>query len=904
MRQIIEQNGEFVIAFDYSQRIISDVKLIPGRRFDPVRKCWTAPASSKEFVQKLASRYSFLVKDGSTPNIFRNFDYTVPEMRPLSVDIPLKRNLFPFQKTGVQYILDKKRLIVGDQPGLGKAQPLTAKIATPNGWMTMGEMKVGQKVFGKDGRIYEVQGVFPQGTRPVYRVTLNDGFCTECDIEHLWCVRDVNRRRRGHGWTIKTLSELLERGIEYSVSETRIQGGRKAVLKWEIPIIAPVQYPQRKFVIPPYIMGLLLGDGSLCGDEICISIPDCEIETVGRITALLPENLKLRVNRHPACPQYFISQTGTTHKNPFKAEIERLGINVKGKDKFIPAEYLTASVEQREELLMGLMDSDGSAKRNRITFHSCARGLVDGISELVQSLGGQAIIREYDRSHEGKSTEWQVNVRINRCPFKIQRKVEEWRVATRNYASRYIQSIEYVGNEQVQCIKVSAPDSLYITDNYIVTHNTGQAIAAITAAGAFPCLVICPSSLKENWRREIELWTHRKAMILTGKVRKTWPLFWESRMVDFFIVNYESLKKYFVTDILQPLQPDGKKAPLRLNHIRFSDRIKLFASVIVDESHRTKDLKTQQTKFVKGICSGKEYIVLLTGTPVVNKPRDIVSQLGIIDRIGDLGGYKNFVQWFCEDDNRWRELNVMLRRTCFYRREKSDVLTDLPAKIRQAVLCEITTRREYNEALNDLADYLKRYRSATDEEIQRSMRGEIMVRIGILKNISARGKIDDVADYVSDVVAAGEKIILFTHLRDVQQQLKSRFPDAVTIFGDDDMATRQRHVDAFQNNPSVKIIICSIKAAGVGLTLTASSRVAFVELPWHPADCEQAEDRSHRIGQHDSVQCTYFLGKDTIDEDIYRLIAEKRDMSDQITGARNEVQENIINGVIDLLSQR
>lgn len=234
----------------------------------------------------------------------------------------------------------------------------------------------------------------------------------------------------------------------------------------------------------------------------------------------------------------------------------------------------------------------------------------------------------------------------------------------------------------------------------------------------------------------------------------------------------------------------------------------------------------------------------------------------------------------------------------------SDVLTDLPAKIRQAVLCEITSRREYNEALNDLADYLKRYRSATDEEIQRSMRGEIMVRIGILKNISARGKIDDVADYVSDVVAAGEKIILFTHLRDVQQQLKSRFPDAVTIFGDDDNATRQRHVDAFQNNPAVKIIICSIKAAGVGLTLTASSRVAFVELPWHPADCEQCEDRAHRIGQTDSVQCTYFLGKDTIDEDIYQLIAEKRDMSDQITGARNEVQENIINGVIELLSQR
>lgn len=553
MRQIIEQNGEFVIAFDYSPRIISDVKLIPGRRFDAVRKCWTAPVSSRDFVHQLACRYSFHIKDGSTPDIFLDFDYTIPEMRPLEAEISLKRELFPFQRTGVQYILDQKRLIVGDQPGLGK---------------------------------------------------------------------------------------------------------------------------------------------------------------------------------------------------------------------------------------------------------------------------------------------------------------------------------------------------------------TGQAIAAITAAGAFPCLIVCPSSLKENWRREVELWTHRKAMVLSDKVKKTWPLFWESKMVDFFIVNYESLKKYFVADILQPLQPDGKKAPLRLNHIRFSKNINLFSSVVVDESHRVKDLKTQQTKFVKGICSGKEYIVLLTGTPVVNKPRDLVSQLGIIDRIGDLGGYKNFTRWFCEDDNRWRELNVMLRRTCFYRREKTDVLKDLPAKIRQAVLCDITTRREYNEALNDLADYLKRYKSATDEEIQRSMRGEIMVRIGILKNISARGKINDVADYVSDVVAAGEKIILFTHLRDVQQQLKSRFPNSVTIFGEDDMATRQRNVDAFQHNPSVKVIICSIKAAGVGLTLTASSRVAFVELPWHPADCEQCEDRAHRIGQTDSVQCTYFLGEGTIDQDIYKLIAEKRDMSNQITGARNDVEESVISGVINILASK
>jgi SWI/SNF-related matrix-associated actin-dependent regulator 1 of chromatin subfamily A len=325
---------------------------------------------------------------------------------------------------------------------------------------------------------------------------------------------------------------------------------------------------------------------------------------------------------------------------------------------------------------------------------------------------------------------------------------------------------------------------------------------------------------------------------------------------------------------------------------------------VVDESHRVKDIKTQQAKFTKGICSGKEWLFLLTGTPVVNKPKDLISQLGIIERLNDIGGYKNFQRWFCEADDRWRELNVLLRRTCFYRREKSDVLKDLPAKMRQAVLCDITLRKEYNDALADLEDYLKRYKKATDEQVQRSMRGEIMVRIGILKNISARGKLNDVVEYVSDVIESGEKIVLFTHLRDIQSRLKEKFPSAATILGDDSTEVRQRNIDAFQKDPKVQLIICSIKAAGVGITLTASSRVAFLELPWHPADCEQCEDRCHRIGAVNSVQCTYFLGKDTIDEWIYQKIYMKRYMSNQITGARNDVEESTLDGLIELLSKK
>ena len=422
---------------------------------------------------------------------------------------------------------------------------------------------------------------------------------------------------------------------------------------------------------------------------------------------------------------------------------------------------------------------------------------------------------------------------------------------------------------------------------------TLQSIATINLADAFPCLVVCPSSLKINWQREWEKFTDKKAMILTDKVRDTWTFFFQTGMHQVFIVNYESLKKYFVQRI--------KKAEgWTLRDVEFRNSINLFKSVIIDESHRCKSASTQQAKFCKGICTGKEWVIELTGTPVVNRPKDLIPQLAILDRMNDFGGYKPFVDRYCSgqrEASNLRELNFNLWKYCMFRREKSLVLTDLPDKIRQVNTCEITNRKEYMDAERDLIMYLQKYKDADDEKIEKALRGEVMVRINILRQISARGKVRDVIEFVKDFRENGKKIILFCSLHEVVDQLKRYFPTAVSVTGRDSQDEKQRAVDAFQNNPKADIIICSIKAAGVGLTLTASSNVAFVEFPWTYADCCQCEDRAHRIGQKDSVTCYYFLGRRTIDEKVYRIIQEKKNIANAVTGSTEDIEENIVDMV-------
>lgn len=419
---------------------------------------------------------------------------------------------------------------------------------------------------------------------------------------------------------------------------------------------------------------------------------------------------------------------------------------------------------------------------------------------------------------------------------------------------------------------------------------TLQSIGIVDTANAYPCLVVCPSSLKINWKREFEKFTDKSALILDNHTHGTWGYLLAMGMHQIAIVNYESLRKFFVWDI-------KSRKKFRLKDVTFNPAIRQFQSIIIDECHRVKDPTAQQTIFTKGLGVGRKYCIMLSGTPVVNRPEDLIAQLSIMDRLKEFGGRTKFMADYCTDPKDKKaipavpleKLSQQLYQTCMIRREKAKVLPQLPDKTRMDMLVEINNTSEYRLAEADLEAYLKEYTECTDQDIRRKMRMKALVKFMTLRKLATMGKLKQTIDFIQLFLASGQKLIVFCALHQVVDTLLKAFPKAATITGRDSSISKQAAVDAFQQNPNTQLIICSIKAAGVGLTLTAASNVAFVELPWTYADCCQCEDRAHRIGQKNNVTAYYLLGEGTIDHTIYTLINHKKTIAAQIMSSEEEI---------------
>jgi len=403
---------------------------------------------------------------------------------------------------------------------------------------------------------------------------------------------------------------------------------------------------------------------------------------------------------------------------------------------------------------------------------------------------------------------------------------------------------------------------------------TVEALAALEADGAFPALVVCPASLKLNWEREAARWLpHRSVAVVEGRAAVP-------PSAELTILNYEIV--------------DAHREALARRRPR---------ALVLDESHYCKNAHAKRTRAVRRLAEGLPPDALrlaLTGTPVLNHAEELISQLRVLGRLEDFGSGARFKAQFrgplTEERLHWH-----LRRRCFVRRRKAEVLPQLPEKRQVVVPVALDNAREYRLAEDDVIAWLREQPldlSELNAKIAATLRAQRLAQLGTLQRLAARGKLHAALAWIHDFLASGEPLVVFARHVEVQEAVLERFPHAARLVGRDALAAREATVRAFQEQEGPQLIVCATRVAAQGITLTRASNVAFLELEWTPAMHDQAEDRCHRIGQRDAVTAWYLLAAGTIDETMARLIARKRGLVAAVTDGRRLDGDGLVEAVV------
>ncbi|MEU8685325.1 PhoH family protein [Streptomyces sp. NPDC048611] len=362
----------------------------------------------------------------------------------------------------------------------GRAQPVFTKVLTPDGWRPIGDLRVGDLVVGSNGEPTPVLGVYPQGEKDIYRVTAQDGSWTLCCGEHLWTVRTASDKRRGKPWRVLETQEMI--------GNLRAAHARR----YELPLLtAPVCFPEREVPMDAYALGLLLGDGCLTGSTTP-SFSSADPELAEALVTALP-GIQARWKGGPDYVLNRIKEPGdvVTTENPVTRVLRELDLlGSRSHTKFVPHAYLYNSADIRLALLQGLLDADGGpvaqdSRTCRVQYTTTSIQLRDDVISLVQSLGGVAYTRRRPAAGRapglasGRAVEHRhdahiIDIRLPEGmePFRLARKREKYDAAGGGRPMRFIDSIEPAGREEAVCIQVAAEDSLYVTQDYLLTHNT------------------------------------------------------------------------------------------------------------------------------------------------------------------------------------------------------------------------------------------------------------------------------------------------------------------------------------------------------------------------------------------------------------------------------------------------
>lgn len=823
-----------------------------------------------------------------------NVDRLKTKLAKLDYVEPSKANftgeLYPFQKEGLDFIIKTQgKTLITDEMGLGKAQPLYSKILTPRGWNLMKNIRVNDYVIGVKGKPVKVIGVYPQGKQKIFEVFFNDGSKTRCSEEHLWAVKDANQRFRNSSWRILELKTFRnDLFTKYHNS------------KHFIPIVEPIEFNKKYLIIEPYLLGVILGDGGIKNSAI---ISTMDLDLLENIEKSLPVGISIRKQKGKNCDYQLTSGFGSRN-NILINQLRYLKLMGKGSDdKFIPSDYLEGSVEQRTALLQGLLDTDGyAAKDGTIQYSSNSEFLIKGMIDLVRSLGG--IAKLTTKTSASKKLHHTITITLPNIiiPFRIQRKLARFKPRVKYKPYRCITKIECIGIEDAQCIKVNSEDGLYITDDYIVTHNTVETLAYLaTQPDAFPAVIVAPLVTLTNWKREIEKFLRLDHSVNTQQkldgIEKSIPvveIIREGKLstlkpADFYVINYDLMTKRFPN--LAEINP---------------------RTAVFDECHALRNSSTKRYEACNAMAylPSVRYRLGLSGTPLYNRGFEMFSIIEVL-KAGLLGDAGEFYRRYCD---RWNSgmtkeeaksgLSEFLKKSIMLRRKKAEVLPDLPDKIKMKQTIDID-REKYHSELKKLYKEIDLIRaqmlsgSLTEDSKKEGLfavNKKIREMTLAERQIAGIAKAPFVVKYLLEMFEdyEDEKFVVFCHHLTVHKILLDglwKFNPVQVIGGQSDKE-RQAAIDSFQNDKKTRVIICGLRAGSLGINLTSAAYVIFAELDWSPSIHAQAEDRLHRIGQKQKVFAHYLEGAGTFDEILSQILMRKTLVISDVMGEKMEKLNN------------
>jgi len=423
-----------------------------------------------------------------------------------------------------------------------------------------------------------------------------------------------------------------------------------------------------------------------------------------------------------------------------------------------------------------------------------------------------------------------------------------------------------------------------------------QSLAYIAHSGIKLTLVICPSVVKYNWKNEIKKWTNLKSLIIDSKSDVS-DLLGAVEKTNFFIINYDILPKFlpFLTTVQ-------------------------WQAAILDEVHYCKNKKSIRTKAVRKIVSKIQKIIMLSGTPFLNRPIELFAPLNMLDP-KTWHDYYSFGRRYCDghsgrygwDDKGSSNIAELQERISpyFIRRSKAEILPDLPQKrfINHPVELDAKTQKEYKLAEEELAEFLINIKKKTEKEAARSLQAEKLVKLGALRQLTSNGKIEASKELIQNIIENGEKVVVFSCYNHPLEELHEFFKDiSVLVTGKVGAKERDDFVNDFQNNSEKKIFFGGIGSAGVGINLTAATNALFIDYAWRPGDHAQAIDRIHRIGstaKHITIYQLY--SKKTVDEYMYKLLSKKQLLFDQLIDGKEipkEMSKSYTSSLMRIIERR